>query len=167
LFVVSRGKNTAIIGIGSNVGDKIANCEAAIIRLEACTENRILGRSSLYKTEPVGYVEQDFFINCVIKVETKLAPDELLGCLKKLEKALGRKETFCWGPRIIDLDVLFFNGEEYRSADLQIPHPRVHERAFVLVPLCEIDPDLFHPALKKTARRLLADLGEITGVEKI
>lgn len=160
-------KNIAIIGIGSNLGDKIKNCESAINRLGGCRGNRILRRSALYRTEPVGYVEQDWFVNCVVKVETAFGPYELLGWLRNLERALGRRETFAWGPRVIDLDILFFNGEELTSKDLQIPHPHLHERAFVLVPLCEIAPEVVHPGLKKTAQRLLEDLCEIKGVEKI
>jgi 2-amino-4-hydroxy-6-hydroxymethyldihydropteridine diphosphokinase len=106
-------------------------------------------------------------VNCVIKVETVSGPYELLADIKNLEKALGRKKTFFGGPRVIDVDILLFNREEFRGKDLRIPHPRLHERTFVLVPLCEIDPEAFHPGLKKTARRLLEDLGEIEGVEKI
>jgi len=160
-------KNIALIGIGSNLGSKINNCESAIDRLGGLRETRIIRRSSFYKTEPVGYGEQDWFVNCVIRVETGFGPYELLGCLKNLERALGRQRTFHWGPRVIDLDILLFNREEFTNKDLQIPHPHLHERAFVLVPLCEIDPEAVHPGLKKTARSLLEDLGEIEGVEKI
>ena len=160
-------KKVAIIGIGSNLGDKIGNCEAAINHVENCGENRVLQRSSLYRTMPVGYVEQDSFVNCIIKIETGLGPHELLKCLKGLESFLGRRETFTWGPRVIDLDILLYEGEEIAVADLQIPHPRLHERAFVLVPLCEIDPQAVHPGLKKTVGELLEDLGETRGVEKI
>ena len=160
-------KNIALIGIGSNLGDKISNCESAIDRLGGFRENRILRRSSLYKTEPVGYSEQDWFVNCVIKVETIFGPYEILGHLKELERAFGRRKTFFWGPRVIDLDILLFNSEEFTSKDLQIPHPHLHERAFVLVPLCEIDPEAVHPGLQKTAQKLLEELGEIEGVKKL
>lgn len=160
-------KNIALIGVGSNLGDKIGTCESAIDRLDRLKGIRIRKRSSFYKTEPVGYLEQDWFVNCVIKVETAFGPCELLGCLKNLEGALGRRKTFLWGPRVIDLDILLFNEEELRSEDLQIPHPRLHERAFVLVPLCEIDPQAFHPCLNQTAQKLLENLGEIKGVERI
>jgi 2-amino-4-hydroxy-6-hydroxymethyldihydropteridine diphosphokinase len=159
--------NIAIIGIGSNLGDRIANCQSAMSRLGNCHHTRVLDRSSLYETAPVGYVDQDPFINCVIKIETMLDPLGLLQCLSSLERTLGRKKTFVWGPRVIDLDILLFNTEEWKSKDLQIPHPRLHERAFVLVPLCEIDPQVVHPSLRKTSRELLEDLGETVGVEKI
>ncbi len=160
-------KNIVLIGVGSNLGDKVSTCRSAIDRLDHLKEIRILKRSSLYKTEPVGYLDQEWFVNCVIKVETAFGPYELLGCLKNLEGALGRQKTFLWGPRVIDLDILLFNKEELRSKGLQIPHPHLHERAFVLVPLCEIDPQAFHPCLNKTARTLLENLGEIKGVERI
>ncbi len=159
--------NTVLLGIGSNLGDKIGNCQSAIDRLGECGENRIIRCSSLYKTDPVGHREQGWFVNCVIKVETTFGPFELLAYLKNLESALGRRKTVVWGPRVIDMDILLFNREEFEGDELQIPHPRLHERAFVLVPLCEIDPEAFHPRLKKTARELLADLGKIEGVEKI
>ncbi len=160
-------RNVVLLGIGSNLGDKIGNCESAINRLEALKEIRIIQRSSLYRTKPVGFYQQDWFVNCALKAETVLGPYELLACLKKLERALGRGKTFRWGPRIIDLDILLFNRDEFISKDLQIPHPRLHERAFVLVPLCEIDPETFHPGLKKNVQRLLKELGEIDGVERI
>jgi 2-amino-4-hydroxy-6-hydroxymethyldihydropteridine diphosphokinase len=157
----------AFIGIGSNLGDKVGNCKSAIGRLGRVGENRILRQSSFYKTDPVGYRAQDWFINCVVKVETALKAHDLLACLKMIERVLGRWKTFPWGPRLIDLDLLFFDRQRLNSGDLQIPHPRLHERAFVLVPLCEIAPDMIHPGLGKTARRLLRELGEVTGVEKI
>jgi 2-amino-4-hydroxy-6-hydroxymethyldihydropteridine diphosphokinase len=160
-------RRIAIIGIGSNLGDKIYNCEAAIDRLEGCRESRIIRRSSFYKTEPVGYLEQDVFINCVVELETALEPHALLRCLKRLEWALGRRETFAGGPRVIDLDILLYNGQKLKSEDLRIPHPHLHKRAFVLVPLCEIDPNVYHPCLKRTAGELLEALGEIEGVKKV
>ena len=157
----------ALIGIGSNLGDKVGNCTSAIGQIERVRENRILQQSSFYKTDPVGYTAQDWFINCVVKVETALEAHNLHACLKNIESILGRQKTFPWGPRLIDLDLLLFGRQRLNSGDLQIPHPRLHERAFVLVPLCEIDPGVIHPGLGKTARRLLRELGEVRGVEKI
>jgi 2-amino-4-hydroxy-6-hydroxymethyldihydropteridine diphosphokinase len=159
--------NIVLLGIGSNLGNKIGNCKAAIDRLGDLKENRIIQRSSFYETDPVGYLHQDWFVNCVIKFETAFRPHELLGSLQKLEKTFGRQKTVRWGPRLIDLDILLFNREEFVSRDLHIPHPHLHERAFVLVPLCEIDPAAFHPGLRKTARELLEDLGDIEGVKKL
>ena len=106
-------------------------------------------------------------MNGVIQVETGRDSHELIACLKGLERDLGRCKTFRWGPRIIDLDILLFDQEQISSRNLQIPHPHLQERAFVLVPLCEIDPEAVHPGLRKTARRLLEELGEIEGIEKI
>jgi len=160
-------ENVAFIGIGSNLGDKIRNCESAIERLAELTGNRILGRSSLYKTEPVGYRDQDWFINCVVKIGTAWEPQGLFCHLKDIEKALGRQKTFMGGPRVIDLDLLLYNEDRYSDIDVQIPHPRMHERAFVLVPLCEIAPETVHPGLGKTVRKLLEALGETEGVEKM
>jgi 2-amino-4-hydroxy-6-hydroxymethyldihydropteridine diphosphokinase len=160
-------ENVAFIGIGSNLGEKTRNCESAIERLAAFAENQILGRSSLYKTEPVGYRDQDWFVNCVVKIGTLWGPHELFCCLQNVEKAMGRQKTFLWGPRVIDLDLLLYNEDRYWDRDVQIPHPRLHERAFVLVPLCEIAPETVHPGLGKTVMSLLEMLGEVGGVEKM
>ncbi len=159
--------NIALLGIGSNLGDSIRNCESAIEDLDARREIRVIRRSSFYITDPVGYTQQNSFVNCAIKIETTFGPCELNTCTKKLEKALGRQKTVRWGPRVIDLDILLFNRDEFTSKDLQIPHPRLHERAFVLVPLCEIDPKAFHPRLKKTAEEILEELGDVEGVKRI
>ena len=159
--------HSAFIGIGSNLGDKLRNCASAITQIGASEESRVLRRSSFYRTEPVGFRDQDWFVNCVIEVETTLEPLALLVSLKHLETKLGRRVTFPGGPRVIDLDLLLFDSETIQNDDLEVPHPRLHERAFVLVPLCEIDPEVVHPWLKRTARWLLEALGEITGVERI
>ncbi len=160
-------RNTVFIGIGSNLGDKIDNCRSAIERIGDFRETRILLCSSFYKTDPVGYRNQDWFVNCVIKIETGLGLRELFEALQDLEKILGRKRTFLWGPRVIDLDILLFNDGVFKDEDLQVPHPRLQERAFVLVPLCEIEPEATHPALRKTVRELVESLNETQGVERI
>ena len=155
------------IGIGSNLGDKALQCEKAVTEILKTDRNRLLSRSSLYKTKPVSYTEQDWFVNGVIKIETDLEPRELHETLKRIESKLGRRESFRWGPRAIDLDILFFDGREIETEELQIPHPRLHERRFVLVPLGEIDQDLIHPVLRKSVAELLKDLNEDQGVEKL
>jgi len=160
-------ENVAFIGIGSNLGDKIRNCKSAVEGLAKLRGSRVLVSSSLYKTEPVGYREQDWFVNCVVKIGTAWGPHALFRHLKEIEKILGRQKTFMWGPRVIDLDLLLYNTDRYSDRDLQIPHPRLHERAFVLVPLCEIAPAVIHPALGKTARKLLEALDETEAVEKM
>ena len=155
------------IGIGSNLGDKVEQCEKGISEILRVDRTRLLARSSLFKTQPVGYTSQDWFVNGVIKIETDLEPLDLLRSLKAIESRLGRGETFRWGPRLIDLDILFFDEHEIQTEQLQIPHPLLHERQFVLTPLVEIDRNLIHPVLKKTVQELLEDLQEDQGVEII
>jgi 2-amino-4-hydroxy-6-hydroxymethyldihydropteridine diphosphokinase len=157
----------AYIGIGSNVGDKAHQCKRAISEISKIDRHKLLAESSLFKTKPVGYASQDWFVNGVIKIETEMEPLELFRILKTIELQLGRTRTFRWGPRSIDLDILFFDDEEVRTEELQIPHPRLHERQFVLIPLVEIDRQLVHPTLKKTVGKLLEELKEDQGVEKL
>jgi 2-amino-4-hydroxy-6-hydroxymethyldihydropteridine diphosphokinase len=158
---------TAYIGIGSNAGDKVLNCETAISEILNIDRHRLLSRSSLFKTRPIGYTAQDLFVNGVIKIETDLEPLDLYRTLKTIELRLGRKETFPLGPRVIDLDLLLFDDRRIETEELQVPHPRFHERQFVLIPLSEIDPNLIHPVLKKTVGELLEEIEEVQGVEKI
>jgi len=155
------------IGIGSNIGDKIVLCKKAISEILRLDSNKILAMSSLYKTEPIGFTDQDWFINCVIKIETDLEPLSLLYALKNIEINLGREKTFYWGPRKIDLDILLFDKRVITTEELKIPHPQLHRRKFVLVPLAEIDRNIFHPVLKRTVGELLEDLKENQWVERI
>jgi len=157
----------AYIGIGSNLGDKIHHCEKAISAILKIDHHKLLAKSSLFKTQPIGYTSQDWFVNGVIKIETDLEAPELLRTLKTIESQLGRIETFRWGPRTIDLDILFFDDIEIHTEDLQIPHPFIQNRQFVLIPLAEIDPTLVHPVLKKTVQELLNNLKEDQRVEKL
>jgi len=155
------------IGIGSNLGDKIDQCRRAISEILGLDHHRLLAKSSLFKTRPWGRTFQDDFINGVIKIETDLDAYALLRMLKMIESRLGRKETFRWGPRAIDLDILLFDQEVIRTEEFQVPHPSMHERQFVLIPLAEIDRDLIHPVFQKSVGQLLEDLREDQGVEKI
>jgi 2-amino-4-hydroxy-6-hydroxymethyldihydropteridine diphosphokinase len=157
----------AYIGIGSNIGDKVHQCERAISEILKVDRHRLLAKSSLFKTQPIGYTSQDWFVNGVIKIETNLKAPDLLRTLKTTESQLGRIETFRWGPRTIDLDILFFDDIEIHTEDLQIPHPFIQNRQFVLIPLAEIDPTLVHPVLKKTVQELLKNFKENQGVEKL
>ena len=144
--------NDVYIGIGSNLGNKEENIEKAIDLIkEKC---KILKVSSLFETEPMYYKNQDWFLNCAIKIETKLNPQELLAFLQSIEKILGRVMTIKNGPRTIDLDILFYSDEVIKTNNLTIPHPRLHKRLFVLEPLKEICPEFVHPILKKSISKL-------------
>ena len=157
----------AYIGIGSNLGDKLKHCEKAISEISRIDRHKLLAKSSLFKTQPIGHTSQDWFVNAVIKIETDLEPPELFRTLKTIESRLGRTKTFRWGPRTIDLDLLFFDDIEIHTEELEIPHPQIQNRQFVLVPLAEIDRHLIHPVFKKTILELLNNLKEDQGVEKI
>jgi 2-amino-4-hydroxy-6-hydroxymethyldihydropteridine diphosphokinase len=159
-------KHIAFVGVGSNLGDKIGHCEKATAELLSVDSNHLLSRSSFYQTRPVGYLDQDWFVNGVFQMDTHLAPLDLLRALKAAESRMGRAETARWGPRIIDLDLLFYDEAVIRTPEMEIPHPRLHERQFVLIPLGEIAPDLIHPGLGKTVRELSASLPD-QGVEPI
>jgi 2-amino-4-hydroxy-6-hydroxymethyldihydropteridine diphosphokinase len=157
----------AYIGIGSNLGDKLHHCEKAISEILKIDRHKLIAKSSLFKTQPIGYTSQDWFVNGVIKIETDLEALELLRILKTIESQLGRTEIFRWGPRTIDLDILFFDDAEIYTEELQIPHPLIQDRQFVLVPLAEIDRNLIHPVLKKTIQELLNNFKEDQGVERL
>ena len=144
------------IGIGSNLGNKRDNCLKAVESLEK-SGLRITKRSSLHETEPWGVKEQPKFINMAVEADTDLPPRELLLLLKKIEDAMGRERMTRWGPRIIDLDILLYNDLQMKEPDLQIPHPLMHERDFVLEPLSEIAPEKVHPVLSRKIRDLLHD----------
>jgi 2-amino-4-hydroxy-6-hydroxymethyldihydropteridine diphosphokinase len=157
----------AYIGIGSNLGDKADQCERAISKILTFDHHKLLAKSSFFKTQPIGCTSQDWFVNGVIKIETDLGPVDLLRALKTIESQMGRTKTFRWGPRMIDLDILFFNDEEIHTEELDIPHPLIQERQFVLAPLAEIDRNLIHPVFKKTIQELLQNLKEDQGVVKL
>lgn len=150
----------AYIGVGSNQGERHAHCNAAIERIAASGHTRILKQSSWYLTEPWGYHAQDDFINLVLEVATELAPLELLHFLKNIEKKQARQTDVRFGPRTIDLDILLYGNRVIQSLELTIPHERLCERGFVLVPLNEIAPQLMHPVRRQTVSRLLAALDD-------
>lgn len=129
----------AVLSLGSNIGEKSDQLRLAVQALEASPDIRILKRSSFYTTAPVGYLDQDDFVNAVILVETSLSPYELLSECQRVEQALKRERVIRWGPRTIDIDILCFEDIQNDDPILTIPHPRMTERAFVLVPLSEID----------------------------
>lgn len=130
--------NHVLIGLGSNIGDRLSYLKGAISLLDSHKEIKVIATSSIYETEPVGYVEQASFLNIVIQIYTSLNPYELLKVTQKIELELGRERKIHWGPRTIDLDILLFNHENIKAENLIIPHPRIGERAFVLIPLDEL-----------------------------
>ncbi len=152
----------AYLGLGTNLGDRKQKISKAIEAISL--KMSISKQSSLYETTAWGYTDQPDFLNQVIQVETNLSPIRLLNFLKKTEVELGRVENFRYGPRLIDIDILFYDDLIKTTSRLQIPHPRLPERAFVLVPLNEIAPGYVHPVLKKTIAELLAELPNKTGV---
>jgi 2-amino-4-hydroxy-6-hydroxymethyldihydropteridine diphosphokinase len=147
----------AYISIGSNIGDREENCRKAIKLLKE-KGIAVKKQSRMYETEPWGIKDQPKFINMAIEVETDKKPEELLRILKEIEKEIGRTETVKWGPRVIDLDIIFYDDLILKSQDLEIPHPLLHEREFVLKPLCEIAPEKKHPVTGKTVKEMLENL---------
>jgi 2-amino-4-hydroxy-6-hydroxymethyldihydropteridine diphosphokinase len=143
------------LGIGSNLHDREGNCEKAIALLED-NKIKVIKRSSMIETEPWGIEEQPRFINMAVEAETDLSPEELLKTLKKIEEDIGREPTLRWGPRSIDLDILFYDDLILKTRELEIPHSHMEERDFVLKPLAEIAPDKVHPILKKSISDLLS-----------
>jgi 2-amino-4-hydroxy-6-hydroxymethyldihydropteridine diphosphokinase len=141
------------IALGTNLGDRLANLKTAIDAISL--KLRVLAQSPVYETQPWGYSAQPAFLNQVIRCMTTLSPQDMLGYLKRLEVTLGRTPTFRNGPRVIDLDILFYGRQVLNTPELTIPHPRLAERAFVLVPLADLAPRLKHPVLRKTVANLL------------
>jgi 2-amino-4-hydroxy-6-hydroxymethyldihydropteridine diphosphokinase len=152
----------AYVALGSNLGDREGYLRAAI---EAIAKTEVVRRaSSIYETDPVGYLDQPVFLNMVIEVETAKEPLKLLRLMRKVEHDLHRERTFPNAPRNIDLDLLLYDDVVLESAELTIPHPRLHERAFVLIPLAEIAPNVIVPTRGKTVQELRDVFGEIEGV---
>lgn len=149
------------LSIGSNLGNRYNNFRFGIDQLAGLVLSSLIKESSLYETEPVGYENQAWFLNAAIKIDTMLKPLDLLGRIKSIEADCGRDfKQIRFGPRTLDLDILFYDDHVINTANLVIPHPRMHERRFVLKPLCDIDPTIVHPVLKKTVARLLEELGD-------
>jgi 2-amino-4-hydroxy-6-hydroxymethyldihydropteridine diphosphokinase len=155
------------IGIGSNLGNSLKSCQHAVEILSRAKGIELTTISSFYKTEPVGIENQDYFINAVIEVKTELSPRTLLQTLQNIENDMGRLREVKGGPRIIDLDLLFYGQNVISERDLIIPHPEIHRRRFVLEPLCEIASYFIHPSFGISIRGLKDRLSDNKIVEKI
>jgi len=149
---------TAYLALGTNLGNRLGNLRAALTAL--ASQVRIMAKSRIYETQPWGFTDQPAFLNIAVRIETDLSPAALLTFLKKLEADLGRTPTFRNGPRLIDLDILFYNNLILNPPPLVIPHPRLHERAFVLVPLADVGAEVVHPLFKKSVAELLSETGQ-------
>jgi 2-amino-4-hydroxy-6-hydroxymethyldihydropteridine diphosphokinase len=154
------------LGLGSNSGNRKGNIEAAKVHIEKLI-GKIAKKSSLYETQPWGKTDQESFYNCVVMVNTTLDPRELLTAISKVERELGRERDEKWGPRTIDVDILLYGKRIVRDKGLEVPHPEIAKRAFVLVPLMEIDGDMIHPVLKKSIDELYAECKDLSEVVQL
>ncbi len=172
------GTVTAYLGLGTNLGERRKNLERAAEllfrspseplnhgRSEPVSNLQPLRSSSVYETAPWGYANQPDFLNCVLEVETGLTPEQLLDITQAVEREMGREWSLRYGPRVIDVDILFYGAIIIEQANLQIPHPRLHQRAFVLAPLAELAPELTHPMLGLTVREMMPEVDSKSGVK--
>jgi 2-amino-4-hydroxy-6-hydroxymethyldihydropteridine diphosphokinase len=153
-------RETVFIGFGSNVGNRLDFCDRAVTLLSLLPHSQLTGVSLLYETEPVddgSHPGDGWFLNGVVQLETDVTPRSLLTVLREIERSLGRDQENRSGPRTIDLDILFYGDRVIDEADLVVPHPRLHRRRFVLMPMSELDPLFVHPTMRRTVNQLLAD----------
>lgn len=151
----------AYICVGSNLGNRLENCRNGVAAITISGTARLLEQSSIYETEPVDLKDQDWFVNYVVVIETLLNPLSLLELIKSIENRTGRrKNTIRYGPRVLDLDIIFYDDVIMDTPQLVIPHPRMHKRRFVLQPICDIDPGIIHPVFRQSVQSLLDDLDE-------
>ena len=148
--------STAYIAVGSNLGNKQRNCKKGIAALNQTPGITVTAHAKLYKTAPVDFTDQEWFVNTAVRVATELLPRDLLRQLKKIESDVGRIQSdIRFGPRVLDLDIILYDNLVFKSDKLEIPHPRMHKRRFVLRPICDIDPFAMHPTFKKPVKTLL------------
>lgn len=157
-------ENIAYLSIGSNIGNRLETFQQAIQLLGENNKIRIEDLSSIYETDPVGYTNQACFLNAVIKITTSLKPEELLETCLFIESKLGRKREFRWGPRTLDLDILLYNQENIETESLIVPHPRMQERAFVIIPLMELNPSIKLPNVNTALDDILNQIPDKEGV---
>ena len=149
------------LSVGSNMGDKLENCLSGIAALTEDEETRLLAVSRFYRTSPVDFTDQDWFVNAAVKVATTLSAETLLDKLISIQRRMGRKaDSVRFGPRLLDLDILLYDDQAIQTPRLIVPHPRMHKRAFVLRPVCDIDQSVVHPLLGKTMENLLGALDD-------
>jgi len=164
---INKEEHQAYLSIGSNRGDKRKNLDEAVNRLAGHERIKVMSISSFYMTEPQNFKDQDWFLNAALKIKTELGPEDLLVVLKQLEKSLDKDgKAFRFGPRTIDLDIIYYDSLVLKTGALEIPHPRMHERCFVLVPLCDIGPQEIHPVLKLSSDELLKKI-ELQETQKV
>jgi 2-amino-4-hydroxy-6-hydroxymethyldihydropteridine diphosphokinase len=156
--ITERAPVIAYLGLGANVGDPRRQLAEALKRLNAAEEVEVTRVSTFYRNPPLGPKPQPWYVNAAARVRTRLGPEELLRLLQQVETAMGRLRRERWGPRRLDLDLLLYNGEVIFAPNLVVPHPEMHRRAFVLVPLAEIAPQAWHPVMGKSAGDLLSEL---------
>ena len=151
--------HTVFLSVGSNLGDKLAHCRFGIGQLAAHPYVTVTGTSPFYRTAPVDFTDQDWFVNAALRIATQLAPLDLLRLTQAVQTAAGQgAKAVRFGPRILDLDLIFYDQVTMTHADLELPHPRMHKRRFVLQPICDIDPQFVHPTFGCRVRDLLANL---------
>jgi 2-amino-4-hydroxy-6-hydroxymethyldihydropteridine diphosphokinase len=151
--------HTVYICVGSNLGRRLENCRRGVAKLTCSETTRFVEQSNIYKTEPVDYKDQDWFINYAVKIETVLAPFALLDVIETIEHTAGRiRAGIRYGPRVLDLDIILYEDVVMNTPRLVIPHPRMHKRRFVLKTICDIDPQIKHPVFKRSMRSLLKNL---------
>jgi 2-amino-4-hydroxy-6-hydroxymethyldihydropteridine diphosphokinase len=157
-------ENYAYIALGSNIGNRLYYLREAVQALDNHGQISVTATSSIYETEPVGYINQDKFLNMVVKITTALSPFALLEVTQKIEQRFGRKREIRWGPRTLDLDILLYNHENIETEQLIIPHPRMTERAFVMIPLLEINHDIHIPNVSQCLEDFIDRLPDREGV---
>ena len=157
----------AFIALGTNKGNRLDNLKKAVRCFENDAKTTVIKKSLIYETKPFGYREQGDFLNAVIKINTNYLLKDLFNFIKEIEKRLGRTESFRWGPREIDIDILFYDDLVHSDDVITIPHPGIPERDFVLIPLSEIEPELVHPVLKKKISDICSCLKDRTVIKKL